>query len=447
MCSRTAMSAACGSYRSFSRRRILAAAAGSAGAAALANPLTMAAERLGRRAESDGGGQPAVADSLLLVWLQGGPSQLETFDPHAGTAIGGEVRAIPTSVRGCEIADSLPRVAEKMHLATLVRSMVSKEGDHERATINLKTGWRPQPTLIHPSIGAILAHAGDSNVELPLHISINPGQWPGWGGFLGATHDAFQVRDPAEGIGNLQSPVDRSRRELRLKAQRLADQRFARGRIADLDSLRLQQKDSTDRAIALMDSRQLEAFDLDRESDTLRRSFGDTAFGRGCLAAVRLLAEGVRCVEVELAGWDSHVNNHSLQYEAARTLDDALAATLSLLEDRDMLARTVVLVAGEFGRTPTINLTDGRDHWPTGFSALLAGGPFRRGYVHGATVDRVIDSEEVSDLVTDAVNVPDLHATVLAACGIAPDEKVETPVGRPIAWSEGVIRREWFDKG
>jgi hypothetical protein len=331
-----------------------------------------------------------------------------------------------------------------MHLTTLVRSMVSKEGDHERATSNFKTGWRPDPTLTHPAIGAIVAHQSNAAIDLPMHISIVPTEWPSRGGFLGPQWDAFTMQDPAQPLPNLVGRVEMERRDQRLKIMTdIADKEFARSRLKDLDAQRLQQHSTSESAKRMMDTTQLSAFDLDEEDSETRSSFGDTAFGRGCLAAVRLVQQGVRCVEIELSGWDTHIDNHNLQYAKAKQLDGALASLLKLLDARGLLDDTVVLCSGEFGRTPKINVTGGRDHWPTGFSSLLAGGPFRRGHLFGKTNEKSLDyAAEVDKQVENPVTIPDLHATILHACGIDPASEQQTPIGRPIKWSEGNIRHE-----
>ncbi len=433
----------CDSLQRFSRRQMLTAAGG-AGLFAV-NPLTTLAEQLQQGQEqSDSRSKPAAAKALIFVWLQGGPSQLETFDPYPGTKIGGDTKAIKTTVAGLEIADCLPATAEQIHHATLIRSMVSKEGDHERATKNFKSGWRPEPTLAHPAIGSILAHASSTNIDLPLHISILPSQWPSLGGFLGPQLNAFTLGDPAQPLPNLVGRVDADRRATRLKMMTdIADREFLRGRVSDLESMRLQQRTTADRAVAMMDTKQLEAFDLKRETSEVRDRFGDTAFGRGCLAAVRLVQEGVRCVEVELSGWDSHVDNHGIQYRRAADLDAALAGLLQTLAERDMLESTIVLCSGEFGRTPSINVAGGRDHWPTGFSTLVAGGQFHRGQVHGETNSSIaLDARPSVEHVVSPISIADLHATILSQCGIDPSEEVQTPIGRPIAWSEGQVRSE-----
>ncbi|MGN6545394.1 MAG: DUF1501 domain-containing protein [Aureliella sp.] len=399
--------------------------------------LTVLAERLAR-AEAKSG-RASRPKSLLILWLAGGPSQLETFDPHPGTKIGGEVQAIRTSVPKLQIADTLPQTAEQMHRACLVRSVVSKEGDHERATYTLKTGWRPEPTIVHPSIGAVLCHQQPSNLEIPRHISILAGQWPARGGYLGPSFDAFQMHDPQQPIPNLTTRVDKLRFEQRVgPLLGTLESEFRRGRLVDMDRQRTQHQAATERAVAMMNSEQLEAFDISKEAADLRASFGDDPFGRGCLAGIRLIERGVRCVEVELGSWDSHVSNHQLQTARAKQLDPALASTLAELERRDLLEDTIVFCGGEFGRTPQINPAGGRDHWPHGFSVLLAGGKMRRGMVHGETSpDPDTRSDDPTQFTANPITVADLHATLLSALGIDYAQELMTPIGRPLKLSEG----------
>jgi hypothetical protein len=413
--------------------------------------MTRLAEQLSIAAEVSKTERPK---SLLVLWCQGGPSQLETFDPHPGTMIGGEVSAIPTSATGVEIAGTMPAVAEQMHRVCLVRSMISREGDHERATYYLKTGWRPDPTVIHPAIGSVLCYASPSNLEIPRHISILSSQWPARGGYLGPAWDAFKSEDPRDPIPNLTSYAPLERVDRRHALLEMLENNFQKGRIAGLDQNRTLHRTATERAVQMMSSEQLAAFDIGVESESVRLAFGDTPFGRGCLAGVRLLETGVRCVEVELGGWDTHINNHQLQSASAATLDLALAATLKELEERDLLKDTVVMCGGEFGRTPQINPAAGRDHWPHGFSMLLAGGGFRGGYVHGSTNSNpssdLLESAggnnmDLSQLVSDTVTVEALHATVLNALGINPSEQQMTPIGRPLEWSEGKPVAELLD--
>jgi len=384
--------------------------------------------------------------ALILVWLQGGPSQLETFDPHPSTSIGGSTKAIKTSLRDTQIADTLEQTAEVMHHATLIRSMVSKEGDHERATYNMKTGWRPDPTLLHPSIGSVLCHNSTQNLEIPRHVSILSGQWPARGGYLGSQFDAFQLGDPKNPLPNLRSPVDNKQFQQRITDLELLEQRFRKGRIKNIESDKTLHSISTERAVKMMSSEQIQAFEIDREPDSIREPFGDSPFGRGCLAAVRLIEQGVTCVEIELSGWDSHIENHTLQSGRCKILDPALASLIRLLDERGLLDSTVVVCGGEFGRTPKINIADGRDHWPNGFATAIFGGPFRRGYVHGETSHELIEnnSDPLAG-VRDPVRIEDLHATILHSFGIDPTVESVTPIGRPLAVSQGSIIKELFE--
>ncbi|WP_404310244.1 DUF1501 domain-containing protein [Neorhodopirellula lusitana] len=413
-----------------SRRRLLGAGGGLM-LPSIARQLAVAAER-----SRDPKSPPM---SLIMLWLEGGPSQLETFDPHPGTLVGGDTRAIPTSVSGLEISDAFPATAEAMHLATLVRSVVGQEGDHERAIYNIKTGFRPDPTLIHPAIGAVLCDADDSGADIPRHVSILPTNSAGRGGFLGAKWDAFRTGDPRNPVPDVIANVDQDRLSQRLAdLQNIVEPQFSKNRLTNLQDNRTLHQASTEAARRMMSSDQLEAFDVRLESESNRQAFGDDRFGRGCLAAARLIEVGVRCVEVTLNGWDSHVNNHSLQNSAASRLDPALAALLHRLEDRGLLESTLVVCGGEFGRTPRVNAAEGRDHWPHGFSVLMAGGRFRKGHVHGAT-STDIDATSPAKHVGEPVTISDLHATLQTALGLDPNYEYDTPVGRPMFRSEGRV--------
>lgn len=436
---------ACESYRNFilarskpNRRDLLGCVP--IAAACATSFWTSVAESIAKSPDSS-----KTPKALILVWLQGGPSQLETFDPHPSTSIGGLTQAIRTSLRDTQIADTLEQTAEVMHHATLIRSMVSKEGDHERATYNMKTGWRPDPTLLHPSIGSVLCHNSMQNLEIPRHVSILSGQWPSRGGYLGSQFDAFQLGDPKNPLPNLRSPVDSKQFQQRITDLELLEQRFRKGRIKNLESDKTLHSISTERAVKMMSSEQIQAFEIDREPNSVREPFGDSPFGRGCLAAVRLIEQGVTCVEIELSGWDSHIENHTLQSGRCKILDPALASLIRLLDERGLLDSTVVVCGGEFGRTPKINIADGRDHWPNGFCTAIFGGPFRRGYVHGETAHELIEnnSDPLAG-VKNPVRIEDLHATILHSFGIDPSVESVTPIGRPLAVSQGSIIKELF---
>jgi hypothetical protein len=310
----------------------------------------------------------------------------------------------------------------------------------------MKTGWRPDPTLIHPAIGSILCHQSKDNLEIPRHISIQSGQWPSRGGYLGSQYDPFQLGDPKDPLPNLRSSVVGKQFQQRIDDLEILEKGFRKGRVNNLDSDKTLHSISTQRAVKMMSSEQIKAFDIDQETQTTREPFGNTPFGRGCLAAVRLIEQGVTCVEIELSGWDSHIENDALQAGRCSILDPAMASLIRLLKDRDLLSSTVVLCTGEFGRTPRINIADGRDHWPNGFSSVIFGGPFRSGYVHGQTTHELIESaDDPLKGVKDPVRIEDLHATLLHAFGIDPSIESITPIGRPMAVSQGSIIKELLD--
>ncbi len=420
----------CGRADHFTRRTLLKAA----GLSGL-SWLTPVGHLLAGEQESQPRGKQAK--SVILLWLAGGPSQLETFDPHAERKIAGGTTAIDTSVRGIQLAAGLPQVAEQMQHLTLVRSIVSKEGDHERATYNVKTGYRPDPTVVHPSIGAVLCHQlPEGKTEIPRHVSIMPGRWPGRGGYLGNKFDAFKTYDPLGGIPDVKPRVSKDRFQARRKDLDVVEREFARGRLSDLEKRRTAHRATIEKAVRMMSSEQLKAFDIAKVPERERLEFGDTRFGRGCLAALRLIEVGVRCVEVTLPGWDTHLNNHEAHAELNQILDPAFAALVRKLRERKRLDDTIVICGGEFGRTPQINAAAGRDHWPHGFSIALAGGNFRRGHAHGAS------DPEGGKKVKDGVAVADIHATVLHTLGIDHNRMLDTPVGRPLKLSDGKILTE-----
>ncbi|MEX2175170.1 MAG: DUF1501 domain-containing protein [Pirellulaceae bacterium] len=433
---------ACHSTDHFARRTLLKAA----GLSGLAW-LTPLAQRLARAEEAAPRG--ATAKSVIVLYMEGGPSQFETFDPHPGKKISHTAtKAIKTRAGGIQISDWLPRVAEQMDRISLVRSVVSKEGDHERAAYNIKTGWRPDPTLVHPSLGAIICHQTESQdqsapengkVEIPRHVSILSGEWPARGGYLGDQYDAFKTFDPSGPIPDVTAHVPELRAKRRLEdLKNVLEAGFARGRIKYLEKKTLH---STSIAAArkMMTSDQLKAFDVRLAPESLQQEFGDTPFGRSCLAAVQLIEVGVRCVEVTLSGWDTHAENESLVRGRCEVLDPAYAALMKQLRERGLLDSTIVLWGGEFGRTPTINPVGGRDHWPHGFTIALAGGGIAGGRAIGETPDEAPQGKAPTAGLRDPWNVEDIHATVLHALGIDYTQEAMTPIGRPMAFSQGKV--------
>lgn len=390
--------------------------------------LTQVGEQLARAAEQESRHAPQKA--VILLWMGGGPSQLETWDPHPGAKVGGPTRGIKTSLRTAQFAQGLEQTAEVADRLAIVRATQSAEGDHERGTYAVKTGYRPTPAAVHPSLGAIVCHQfRDQHVDLPRHISILPGQWPGRGGFLGDEFDAFKTFDPQNPIPDVKAYVPVERMERRIADLNFMEQQFAQRRPRQTSQTR--NTETLAAARKMMTTPQLKAFDLTQESNELRQAYGDTPFGRGCLAARRLIQQGVRCVEVTLNGWDTHANNFEGCRSQLATFDPAFAMLIQDLERHELLDHTLVAVAGEFGRTPKINALDGRDHWPHAFSVVLAGAKIKRGIVHGAT-DPTGERN-----VEKPVKLGELHATMLTALGLDPAHEVYSPFGQPIKLADG----------
>lgn len=404
-----------------SRRNVLQAAAGLGVSFALPALDLAAANQRG----------PERAKSLITLWMAGGPSQLETWDPHPGTKIGGETKAIDTKIPGLQIASLYPRLAEEIDGLNVIRSLTSKEGDHERGTYLVKTGFRPAPKLTHPAVGAMLVHAvPNPQIQIPQFVSLGGSQWPGRGGYLGDKFDAFRIFDPGRNIQNMRSRVPKERQTQRLKNLDVLSNSFANRR--PFASQKTLHQEMVERALTMMSSEQLKAFELAEEPQATLAAYGDTSFGRGCLVARRLVEQGVRSIEVNLTGFDSHANNYEAHQTNAAILDPAFAALLKDLKERDLWDSTVVLCIGEFGRTPNINPLDGRDHWPKGFSCLVGGGGLKRGVVIGET-----DPEGAKPDPADPVEVKDLYATVFHLFGVPYQNQLDTPIGRPMPINEG----------
>ncbi len=400
------------------RRSILQSAAGMG--------LSFLMPAMNLRAAQDRG--PKREKSLLVLWMSGGPSQLETWDPHPNSTTSHmEAAAIDTAIPGLQIDSRLEQMAEMMGDLNVIRTLTSKEGDHERGTYFIKTGYRPIPKLVHPSITSIVTERKPVSEELkiPAHVSLSNGPFPARGGFLGDTLDAFRVYNPGGNLNNLRAPVNNKRQKRRLTSLDVVTRAFARGRKVITD--RTLHQLTVEKALQMMNTEQLKAFELDDVPDAEKKAYGDSNFGRGCLVARRLIETGVRAVEVILNGWDTHASNFEGCTTQITQLDPAFAALMSDLKKRDLLDSTVVLCIGEFGRTPNINALGGRDHWPKWFPCVVGGGGFTRGQVIGET-----DPAGKNDSV-DEIRVKDLYATVFKTLGIDHTHEFQTDIGRPIS--------------
>lgn len=393
---------------------------GLSGFAGLAAAHALVGERRARAAAP-----PARAKACILLWMNGGPSHVDTWDPKPGN---GRFKAIPTRIDGLSLCEHLPQVAGvAQHLAVL-RGMTSKEGNHDRAQHLVHTGYAPNPTVAYPSLGSWLAHeVGDPNAELPLFVSISGPSISA--GFLGVQYNPFIVQNVRQPLQNTDyAPgVDRVRFGKREQALEALEDDFA----ARTGATKIQARRAVyARAVRMMYAPRLEAFDVAREPAATLAAYGDTDFGRGCLMARRLVEGGVRFVEVVLDGWDTHKDNFGRTAKLMGALDPAMASLLRELDERRLLDSTLVMCMGEFGRTPRINENDGRDHHPAAWSAVLAGGGVRGGVVLGATND---DGDQV---VARPTTVPELMATAATLLGLDPQKEYTTPLGRPITLTD-----------
>jgi len=376
--------------------------------------------------------------ACILLWMQGGPSQFETFSPKPGHANGGETKAIDTSVSGIQIAENLPYLAKAMNHLAVIRSMTSKEGNHQRATYLLHHGYLPMASVKHPTLGANVAdHIGNAANELPSFVQIG-GRLPnaGGGGFLGIDYDPLILQSATKPPQDTTPSVEANRYARRLRLLESMQGEFAAAGGAQVVA---DQQKLVKRATDMIHSPKMEAFDLEREPQKLRDAYGEGEFAAGCMMARRLIERGVTFVEVTSRGWDTHQDNFTRVPQLCGQIDQPAAQLIADLRQRGMLEKTLVVWMGEFGRTPQINPRAGRDHFPRAFNVALAGGGVRGGKVIGATNDAG------TEVVERPVMIPDLFRSIYHTLGIDPDYENMSGIGRPIKLVDGgEVVRELF---
>lgn len=402
---------------------LFAQEAGAQAGAAAAVPVAAAAPGAG-----------AKAQAVIHLFLPGGMAQQESFDPKpfAPAEYRGPFRSIETKVPGLRFGEHFKELAKLADRFTVVRTMSHGEAAHERGTHNLFTGYRPSPALQYPSFGAVVSHELGSRGALPPYVCIPSQPFVDAGsGYLSSAYGPFSLgSDPAAGnfeVRDLAPPqgIDEARLARRRALLAKVDSRFraatpAADEVAAAASF-------YERAYALIASPEAKAaFDLKAEPDPLRDRYGRHAAGQRLLMARRLVEAGVRWVSVTYGGWDHHDNIAGGFAGQARELDQGLAALLRDLAERDRLDSTLVLVTTEFGRTPKLNATAGRDHWPRVFSLLLAGGGIKKGGVYGTSNSTWTEPEDV------ALSVENFAATVYHLIGIDSGKELLAPGNRPI---------------
>lgn len=380
--------------------------------------------------------ESARGRSAIFIYLNGGQSHLESWDlkPDGGE-VAGEFKPISTNVAGLQICEHMPRLAAQADKYCVLRGIKDAIGAHRPAQLLMRTGNRAVPSLSYPDVGSVVAKQHRSPVGIPPFVSLPVGrkiETVASPGYLGVAYGAFRVNEDPNAddfsIRALSSPEGMSlaRVSARMELMKQLDTVFR-----DVDRAN-ENLDGMDRfyqqAFDILQSEKTrEAFDLNRESDTLRDHYGRTSLGQACLLARRLIEVGVRCVTIDFGGWDTHQKNFStMKDELLPPWDAALAALLEDLHDRELLDDTFVWSTGEMGRTPTINKNAGRDHWGKAMSMVMAGGGVRGGQVLGQTDEKGAEVTEVAGTPEDAA------ASALRALGIDHKKEFQTSTGRPI---------------
>jgi uncharacterized protein (DUF1501 family) len=399
-----------------------------------------------RKAQAQAGttALPEVAKSVIHIFLPGGMSSQETFDPkpHAPIEYRGELGAIDTKIRGEQFSELLPKTAQVADKLTVIRSMTHGEAAHERGTHNMFTGYRPSPALLFPSMGSVVSHELGPRNNLPAYICIpnQPNPWAGTGYLsssfapfaLGSSPEqgGFQVRDL-----NLPGGVDADRYARRREMLDLVNGEFTQ-RI-DADNVGAMNS-FYERAFDLVSSPAArEAFNIEAEEGPMRDRYGRNQAGARMLLARRLVEAGARFVTLTYGGWDHHTSITGAMRNQLPPFDQAYAALLSDLDERGLLDSTLVLVSSEFGRTPKINGDAGRDHWPKVFSVVLAGGGIKRGAIIGSSGPTATEPDDTP------IGPEDLATTIYNQIGIRADKELMAPGARPIEIvNGGQVRKE-----
>jgi len=377
-------------------------------------------------------GKMGAAKSVIFIYLPGGMSHQESFDPKINAPIEyrGPLEAIKTKLDGVYFGENLKETAKIADRITVIRSMTHGEAAHERGTHNMFTGYRPSPALQYPSMGSVVSHELGPRNNMPPYIAVPGINTPHAGtGYLGSAYGAFALgSDPAQSgfsVRDLTLPggIDVKRFEERREMRAAVDAHFSKleksDALAGMDSF-------YERAYAMISSDKARAaFDLSKEPDKLRDDYGRTTAGSRFILARRLVEAGVRFVSTSYGAWDHHDNIKRANERTMPDLDKAFAALIRDLETKGLLDSTLVVITTEFGRTPKINGTAGRDHWPKVFSNVMAGGGIKRGYVHGASDATGAEPE------SDPVGVGDYAKTIFHQIGIDPEKNLMSPGNRP----------------
>jgi uncharacterized protein (UPF0333 family) len=367
------------------------------------------------------------AKNVIYLYMSGGMSHIDTFDPKKNKDVMGLTNSIPTKVDDSFLGEYLPKTAGVMDKICVINSMNSTQGAHEQGSYIMHTSYAPRGTVVHPSLGAwVMKLGGRINPDIPGYVGISASQGLTGGGFFGAKYSAAPIGDAKSGLRDSRRPSEVSEEDFARRlslADRMNKQFHSRYENTDVKSY----EDLYSEAIRLMNSKDLKAFNLGAESQEMRELYGNGRFAQGCMLARRLVQHGVKFVEVGLGGWDTHYDNFTSVPARCKELDQAYAALITDLDKAGMLDSTLVVLATEFGRTPEINTAHsmGRDHHPGAFSCTLAGGGIKGGVRYGST-----DSSG-GRIRENPVTVQDFNATIAYALGLPTDLVMMSPSKRP----------------
>lgn len=415
--------------RGMSRRHFMKHMAG-------ASAMTIPALTFGHSIRTHAAELQRNAKSAIMLWMGGGPSTMDIWDLKPGSNTGGPFRPISTA-GDVQISEHMPMTAKVMHHLAIIRSMSTREADHNRGNYYMHTGYQPNPNIEHPSYGAVIAHETIDQrpgLEIPPFVSVGGGSvGPG---FLGMAWAPFTVSSNGQ-VRNLQMGIDDSRLMQRMATLDLIEKGFVsenRGSAADEHQKILK------KTLDLMTSKQMDAFKVNQEPPQMIERYGDNGFGRGCLMARRLVEAGVPFVEVDLGGWDNHQGIFpTLADDKLPVLDRAMSALVEDLESRGRLQDTAIIWMGEFSRTPRINGNAGRDHWARSWSVVVGGAGMKGGIAVGAT------NEDGTQVTTEPYTSQDVMASICKALGIGLETTFTSRSGRPMKIANsGKVIKELF---
>lgn len=378
------------------------------------------------------------AKSVINIFLSGGLSQYDSFNLEVEQSVRGNSKIINSNVDGVRVSHYFPTLAQQMDKLLVINSMKSNQGAHPAGIYKMLTSYDPRSSVTHPELGAWISKRLTTEQDsLPNFVSIGKGS-AGTAGFFPGQWAALPVKNTSTGIDfvNRNPKVTENKFAERLGILDTLNADFAQGHSTKETQAYV---DTYLGSLKFMNSKDIDAFDLKKESESIVRLYDKQEFSRSCMLAGRLVERGVRFVKVELGGWDYHDNIYGKLPSNASKLDKGLSSLLTHLTEKGLLETTLVVVSTEFGRKPEVNPNKGRDHHPDGFTCLMAGAGVKAGQVYGTTTK---DGQTAAE---DVLDVIDFNATIAWRLGIDPNYEEKSASGRPFKLAnQGEARRELF---